>query len=146
MTPSVRVAHLVVDVTDLDRAVTFWSRLLDVHVARREVGYVDLGPLGHGGPVLSFQLVPEAKVVKNRLHLDLAVDPDSGGVVSAGYRAHALGAVPVSQVLGAEAAPWQVWQDPDGNEFCFVTDARLSHGQANADAPVEPVDQQVTPR
>jgi catechol 2,3-dioxygenase-like lactoylglutathione lyase family enzyme len=123
VTPVVRAAHLVVDVTDLDRAATFWSRLLDVPVARRANGYVDLGPLGQGGPVLSFQLVPEAKVVKNRLHLDLAVDPDRGGVVSAGYRAHALGALPASQLLGAETAPWQVWQDPDGNEFCFVTDA-----------------------
>lgn len=122
MTPVVRAAHLVVDVTDLERAASFWSGLLKVPVARRGSGYVDLGPLGQGGPVLSFQLVPEAKVVKNRLHLDLAVDPDSGGVVAAGYRAHALGAVPASQLLGADTAPWQVWHDPDGNEFCFVTD------------------------
>ena len=62
----VRAAHLVVDVTDLDRAAVFWSALLGLGVSGREAGYLDLGPLGVGGPVLSFQLVPETKAVKNR--------------------------------------------------------------------------------
>jgi catechol 2,3-dioxygenase-like lactoylglutathione lyase family enzyme len=119
----VRAAHLVVDVTDLDRAAVFWSALLGLGVTGREAGYLDLGPLGAGGPVLSFQLVPEAKAVKNRVHLDLAVDPGAGGVVAAGYRAHALGATPVSELHNADSAPWQVWRDPDGNEFCLVTEA-----------------------
>jgi catechol 2,3-dioxygenase-like lactoylglutathione lyase family enzyme len=118
----VRAAHLVVDVTDLDRAAVFWSALLGIGVTIREAGYLDLGPLGTGGPVLSFQLVPEAKAVKNRVHLDLAVDPGAGGVVAAGYRAHALGATPVSELHSADSAPWQVWRDPDGNEFCLVTE------------------------
>jgi hypothetical protein len=85
--------------------------------------WFDLAPLGEGGPVLSFQLVPESKIVKNRLHLDIAVDPAHGGAVAAGYRALALGAQPASELFAADSAPWQVWRDPDGNEFCLCTTA-----------------------
>lgn len=130
--PRLRAAHLVVDVTDLDRAAVFWSALLGLEVTGREAGYLDLGSLGAGGPVLSFQLVPEPKAVKNRVHLDLAVDASTGGVVAAGYRAHALGATPVSELRSAESAPWQVWRDPDGNEFCLVTEAA---GDTNDPSP-----------
>lgn len=123
MTPVVRAAHLVIDVNDLDRAAAFWCALLDLDVRERTADWVDLGPLGSNGPVLSFQLVPETKTVKNRLHLDLAVDPARGGVTGAGRRAQALGATPVSGLFAADTAPWQVWCDPEGNEFCFVTEA-----------------------
>lgn len=123
MTPAVRAVHLVIDVNDLDRAAAFWCALLDLEVRERTTDWVDLGPLGTGGPVLSFQLVPESKTVKNRLHLDLAVDPETGGVTGAGRRAKALGAAPVSELFAADTAPWQVWCDPEGNEFCFVTEA-----------------------
>jgi catechol 2,3-dioxygenase-like lactoylglutathione lyase family enzyme len=132
MIPVVRAAHLVVDVSDLQRAGDFWSALLGMKVTRHEPGYVDLGPLGAGGPVLSLQLVPETKTVKNRVHLDLAVDPDAGGVVAAGYRALALGATPASEISDATTAPWQVWRDPDGNEFCFVTDVNVDTNLAGA--------------
>lgn len=121
MMPAVRAAHLVIDVNDLDTAAAFWCALLDLEVRERTTGWVDVGPLGADGPMLSFQLVPEVKTVKNRLHLDLAVDPAAGGVTRAGARARALGAVPVSELFAAETAPWQVWRDPAGNEFCLVT-------------------------
>lgn len=123
MSPVVRAAHLVVDVNDLDRAAAFWCALLDLEVRERTTDWVDLGSLGSDGPVLSFQLVPETKTLKNRLHLDLAVDPESGGVSDAGQRAQALGANPVSELFAADTAPWQVWRDPEGNEFCLVTGA-----------------------
>jgi len=122
MTPVMRAAHLVVDVNDLDRAAAFWAALLDLAVTHRDTDWVDLEPLGGGGPVLSFQLVPEPKAMKNRLHLDVAVDPASGGVVAAGLRAHALGATPASELFSPGDAPWQVWRDPQGNEFCLVTE------------------------
>jgi catechol 2,3-dioxygenase-like lactoylglutathione lyase family enzyme len=123
VTPALRAAHLVVDVTDLDRVAAFWAALLDLEVTHRDVDWVDLATLGGGGPVLSFQRVPERKTVKNRLHLDLAVERGSGGVVAAGYRAHALGATPASELFDADGEPWQVWRDPEGNEFCLVTES-----------------------
>lgn len=123
MTPVMRAAHLVIDVNNLDRAAAFWAALLDLAVTHRATDWVDLQPLGGGGPVLSFQLVAEPKAVKNRLHLDVAVDPASGGVVAAGLRAHALGATPASELFSPGDAPWQVWRDPERNEFCLVTEA-----------------------
>jgi len=121
--PRLRPAHLVVDVSDLERAVAFWSALLGSPVSVTEAGYCDLGPLGAGGPVLSFQVVRDLKTAKNRLHLDLAADPADGGVVAAGERARALGATAASEVFDRASAPWQVWRDPDGNEFCLVTES-----------------------
>jgi catechol 2,3-dioxygenase-like lactoylglutathione lyase family enzyme len=128
-----RAAHLVVDVTDLDRAAAFWSALLEAPIVQREAEWVDLVPLGMGGPVLSFQLVPEPKAGKNRLHLDLAVAAAAGGAVAAGRRARALGATPASQLFSTGAtAPWQVWRDPDGNEFCLTTDAAAAAPESPA--------------
>lgn len=120
-----RAAHLVFDVNDLDKAAAFWAALLDLAVTHRGADWVDLSALGGGGPVLSFQLVPEHKVVKNRLHIDIAVSAADGGVAAAGRRAASLGAVPASPLHSAETNPWQVWRDPEGNEFCLVTEAEV---------------------
>jgi catechol 2,3-dioxygenase-like lactoylglutathione lyase family enzyme len=118
---SMRVAHLVVDVNDLDRVAAFWAALLDLAVTHRGPDWVDLSPLSGGGPVLSFQLVPERKVGKNRLHIDVAVSASEGGVVAAGHRARARGAEAASPLHAGGSSPWQVWRDPEGNEFCLVT-------------------------
>lgn len=115
--PEVRVAHLVVDTADLDRAVAFWSALLELPVGAQGEGWADLAPLGDGGPVLAFQAVPEIKAGKNRLHLDLAVTD----VEAAADYAMWLGASAVTPVQGAPGRTWQVWRDPEGNEFCLMT-------------------------
>jgi hypothetical protein len=60
-------------------------------------------------PRLFFQLVPESKVVKNRVHLDLATDDRAAEIA----RLTSLGA----RVL-AEYEHWTTLADPDGNEFC----------------------------
>jgi hypothetical protein len=60
-------------------------------------------------PRLVFQLVPESKVVKNRVHLDLATDDRAAELA----RLTSLGA----RVL-AEHDHWTTLADPDGNEFC----------------------------
>ena len=115
--PCVRVAHLVVDTADLDRAVAFWSALLDLPIDGHGDGWADLAPLGDGGPVLAFQAVPEVKSGKNRLHLDLSVSD----VRAAADYAMWLGATAVTPLQGAPGRTWQVWRDPEGNEFCLVT-------------------------
>ncbi|MEU5878407.1 VOC family protein [Spirillospora sp. NPDC047279] len=113
-----RVTHLAIDCDDLDGMARFWGALLGMKVTERDEVWLELERLGEGGPVLSFQRVPEGKQVKNRLHLDLTV-PD---LDAAGVHARALGARPVSALMGSDPeAPFQVWQDPEGNEFCFVT-------------------------
>ena len=63
---------------------------------------------GGPGPRYLFQLVPEPKVVKNRLHLDLRGDDPAAEL----RRLVGLGA----RVLD-EQATWVVLADPEGNEF-----------------------------
>ncbi|TDC76816.1 VOC family protein [Streptomyces hainanensis] len=63
-----------------------------------------------GGPRLWFQLVPEARSAKNRVHLDLrAADPEAEI-----RRLTALGAT-----VRARHADNTVLADPEGNEFCL---------------------------
>jgi hypothetical protein len=72
-------------------------------------------PEGHG-PRLYFQRVPESKVAKNRLHLDVPVDNDR--LDEEVERLEASGAA----LVGFNSHPghrWAVMADPEGNEFCL---------------------------
>jgi hypothetical protein len=62
-------------------------------------------------PRIFFQLVPEGKRVKNRVHLDLSAAVAAPEV----KRLCALGAT-----VQAEHKDWITMQDPDGNEFCVM--------------------------
>ncbi|WP_267132640.1 VOC family protein [Streptomyces smaragdinus] len=62
-------------------------------------------------PRIFFQLVPEGKQVKNRVHLDLRTTEAAAEV----ERLCALGAT-----VRAEREDLITMQDPDGNEFCIV--------------------------
>jgi len=67
---------------------------------------------GDGGvPRIFFQLVPEGKVAKNRMHLDLAADEIDVEVA----RLVALGAQ-----VAAEHGGLVTMLDPEGNEFCLL--------------------------
>ena len=65
-------------------------------------------PSSGRAPRLWFQLVPEAKHVKNRVHLDLA---------SADVRAEAARRTGLGARVLAEPGPWVTMADPEGNEF-----------------------------
>ena len=65
-------------------------------------------PSPGSGPRLWFNLVPEAKQVKNRVHLDLAC---------ADVRAEALRLAGLGARLLAEQRAWVTLADPEGNEF-----------------------------
>jgi len=69
-----------------------------------------------GGRRLLFQDVPEAKAVKNRLHLDVHAGP--GGVEELLARLENLGAARVRELDKGPAGRWWVMRDPEGNEFC----------------------------
>jgi hypothetical protein len=66
---------------------------------------------GHGRPRYFFALVPEGKVAKNRVHLDLAADDPAAEIA----RLVELGAVAVHHYEG-----WVQMTDPEGNEFCVL--------------------------
>jgi hypothetical protein len=64
-------------------------------------------------PRFFFQLVPESKTVKNRLHLDLRCED----VHAETARLVALGARVLTTT--GPSADWVVLADPEGNEFCL---------------------------
>jgi hypothetical protein len=78
------------------------------------------------GPRLFFQRVPEGKVVKNRLHLDVRVGTGLVGkervaaLETECARLIALGGVQVRLMLADEDnESCLVMQDVEGNEFCL---------------------------
>ena len=68
--------------------------------------------LESGRPRILFQLVPEPKTVKNRVHIDL--DADDPAAEKA--RLLGLGATVVAEYAGEHI----VLADPEGNEFCLM--------------------------
>jgi hypothetical protein len=114
---AVRVGDLVVDCNDLVGQPAFWAALLGLSEVSRTAEWVDLGPIHGVGPALCFHLVPEVKTAKNRIHLDLFV----GDSVQAGREAAALGASAATALHHGRQGPWQVWLDPEGNEFCLIS-------------------------
>jgi len=112
-----RFHWIVIDTVDPTRIAPFWCALLGV----RERGwfgddYLMLTTDG-GAPPVAFQRVPEAKSVKNRLHVDLAVEDLDGAFA----QIVALGGSAVSDILEMPGGyRWRVMADPEGNEFCIV--------------------------
>jgi hypothetical protein len=109
-----------VDAHDPGRIATFWEQALgwrrtydspDEVVLEPPAGSAEDG----AAPDLLFLRVPEDKVVKNRLHIDLRPDADQAGEIA---RLEALGATRVD--IGQGEQTWTVLADPDGNEFCVL--------------------------
>jgi hypothetical protein len=68
------------------------------------------------GPRLFFLKVPEGKTAKNRMHLDVHVDPAE--LHSRADELVALGATFVAEFDEPEGR-WITLRDPEGNEFCL---------------------------
>lgn len=77
--------------------------------------YDETTGIGRGRRLL-FQDVPEAKTVKNRLHIDVHGEP--GGLAALVARLEGLGATRVREVDQGPAGHWWTMLDPEGNEFC----------------------------
>lgn len=122
-----RFTELAVDCADPEALAGFWCAVLGYEVREAEDGLVTIGPptgpreaAWTGAPVVTFARVPEAKAVKNRLHLDLSpTDQDQADEVR---RLLALGARPADVGQGDES--WVVLVDPEGNEFCVLASRR----------------------
>lgn len=103
-----------IDVGDLDRAKEFWSAILGLKEESRGPEYL-IFVRRPGEPIIYLQKVPEKKIIKNRMHLDIAVEDLDEAV----DRALALGATR-SQTIPGGGPHVAVLEDPDGNEFCLV--------------------------
>jgi len=117
---TLRIDTCTIDARDPAVLAGFWSEALgwrvrtdsdgDVWVESRE----DDG--SRGSTPLLFVSDPEAKSVKNRIHLDLRPDDQAAEV----ERLQRLGArqADIGQ-SGSES--WVVMADPEGNEFCVLS-------------------------
>jgi hypothetical protein len=141
---SVRQFQVTFDCAEPERVARFWCDVLGYVVPpppegfatwdesdaalppeRQGVRFACVDPSGVG-PRLFFQRVPEGKVVKNRLHLDVRVATGLGGeerlaaLEAECTRLVALGAVRV-RLLTADGYDESclVMQDVEGNEFCL---------------------------
>ncbi|WP_110241354.1 VOC family protein [Nocardioides gilvus] len=94
----------------------------EMHDARSAIVPLD----GATGPRVFFQKVPETKVLKNRVHLDLRAAPGLEGeermaaLESECARLVELGAERIRRVEpdGLDTG-WILMTDPEGNEFCL---------------------------
>jgi predicted enzyme related to lactoylglutathione lyase len=117
---SIRWQCVCVDSTDPSVAATFWEKALGWRRTHDTPDEVALEPPAGSpeegvSPDILFLRVPEAKAVKNRLHIDLRPDDQAAEVA----RLEELGATRASVGQG-EGVTWVVMTDPDGNEFCVL--------------------------
>ena len=141
---TVRTVQVTFDGADPERLARFWCEVLgyvvppppsgfatwadfdrELPAERQGSAFACVDPSGVG-PRLFFQRVPEGKVVKNRVHLDVRVGTGLVGaerlaaLEAEGDRLEALGAVRV-RLLPADDQDESclVMQDIEGNEFCL---------------------------
>jgi catechol 2,3-dioxygenase-like lactoylglutathione lyase family enzyme len=146
--------QLTVDCADTDRLVQFWCAALGYEPEPPPQGWatwwdywraaglpeeeLEGAEQGSGaivdpagvGPRIWFQEVPEAKVAKNRLHLDLRHTPGRESMAYAERRSSVDAEVARLTALGASVAYTNApegadyyavtMRDPEGNEFCVV--------------------------
>lgn len=105
---------ITVDVSDLDRGEAFWGSLLAVATRRRREDYLWFDEIAPGVQLI-LQRVPEEKVGKNRVHLDLGSSEPENLISTV----KALGGRRIS-VVDADDYSLTVLADPDGNEFCIL--------------------------
>jgi hypothetical protein len=142
--PSVKQVQVTFDCAEPERVARFWCEVLGYVVPPPPEGFASwdevdrtlpaeqqgskfacVDPSG-AGPRLFFQRVPEGKVVKNRVHLDvrsatgLVGDERVAALEAECARLVALGAARV-RLMHADGfnESCLVMQDVEGNEFCL---------------------------
>jgi hypothetical protein len=111
-----RFTELIVDAADPRAIARFWEQVLGWVRTVDEPDEVEIAPPGGAKPTIVFVPVPEAKTVKNRLHID--VNPVGCTRDEEVDRLLALGARRVD--VGQGDHTWVVLADPEGNEFCVL--------------------------
>ena len=116
------ISHTTVDCRNAYELSEFWKQVLE-YVDNPD----DPNEPGHeecwiqrpdGGHPLLFIEVPDDKVTKNRIHLDLR--PSAGVREEELERLLALGAREVADRRNPDGTGWVVLADPEGNEFCLL--------------------------
>jgi catechol 2,3-dioxygenase-like lactoylglutathione lyase family enzyme len=109
------IFNVTFDCADPRRLAAFWSAVTGYEPIEERDDFVALGaPDPRGVRRLLFFRVPEPKVAKNRVHVDLASKEPAAEV----DRLVALGATRGAHRVG-NGTSWTVMLDPEGNEFCI---------------------------
>ena len=128
--------QITFDCHDADRLADFWAIALERIVQPPPPGFdswpafleaqgMEVPPQGSmsaiidpdgDGPRILFQRVPEAKSVKNRVHLDVRAGEGRDAKVD---ELTAAGGTVIRAVAEA-GLEWTVMADPEGNEFCVT--------------------------
>lgn len=115
---NLKVHAITVDSSDAARVARFWSAALERPVdpdAGEAFASIGMSDPGADPPGWLFNQVPEAKQVKNRVHVDLAAADLEAEV----QRLVGLGAKRVADLEEA-GTRWTTLTDPEGNEFDVV--------------------------
>ncbi|MBG0565649.1 VOC family protein [Actinoplanes aureus] len=110
----VRWEQIVVDAQDPPRLARWWAEALGYVIVNEAPDEVEIRRTPDELPGLLFTPVPDVKVVKNRLHIDLRPDDQESEV----ERLVDMGARPVD--VGQGDVSWVTLADPEGNEFCVL--------------------------
>ena len=127
--PEIKQLQVTFDCIEPERVARFWCDVLGYDVPPSDDDDDDgsasacVDPTGVG-PRLYFQRVPEGKVVKNRLHLDVRVGTGlTGEERLAALEAECARLVPLGatrvRLLYDGTDSCLVMQDVEGNEFCL---------------------------
>lgn len=113
---SISLAVVTTDCDDPQRVAAFWSKALELPIDEgASEFFVSLGTTDPNvNPKMFFIKVPEAKTVKNRMHVDLLTDDEDADT----ERLLALGATRVEK-RNEWGHTWTVFSDPENNEFCM---------------------------
>jgi catechol 2,3-dioxygenase-like lactoylglutathione lyase family enzyme len=106
------------DCADTPALARFWADVLGRQVAEDSTSEHAVLLAGDGdssGPRITFNKVPEPKMVKNRLHLDLISDTFDAET----ERLLSLGARRLRDLQG-DKARWTTFADIEGNEFDLI--------------------------
>ncbi|MGZ8177949.1 VOC family protein [Williamsia sp. SKLECPSW1] len=115
---SSRLAVIAIDCHDARIMSDFWCSALGWRVRDVDGPDIGIGPDDPGTPGIDLLAFPEAKTVKNRIHLDLRAD-DTTPPADEVRRLIDLGARHVD-VGQPDDASWVTLADPEGNEFCVL--------------------------
>jgi len=109
--------ELVLDCSDPEKLMGFWRDALGYRVHYSEPSLAVLVPQDLNTSPLLLQRVPEPKVGKNRMHVDIVTDDVEIEVT----RLEALGARRLHHVRRFGPTRWVTMADPEDNEFCIST-------------------------
>ena len=122
-----KFTELAIDCADPSGLARFWCSVLDYKVHGENEEFVAIGSpmvpegknrVGPVPPMLTFAHVPEGKIVKNRVHLD--VNPTDRSQDEEIARLMGLGATVLYD--NRPEFGWVTMADPEGNEFDVLAD------------------------